>query len=194
MKTAVLFPGIGYTCDKPLLYYAGKLAASCGYRVLPLSYGGFPSNVRGDLEKMKLCLDMARQQAAEQLSEVDWSACEDILFISKSVGTLTAALYAGEHRIPARHLLLTPLKETIDFLPADAEAAVFHGTADPWQKTEPLTAVCAARGIVPHLTPGANHSLETGDLETDLRTLAETVRTAREFILTGPASPAEANS
>jgi phosphoglycolate phosphatase len=25
-KIAVIFPGIGYTCDKPLLYYAGKFA------------------------------------------------------------------------------------------------------------------------------------------------------------------------
>ena len=24
-KIAVLFPGIGYTCDKPLLYYSAKL-------------------------------------------------------------------------------------------------------------------------------------------------------------------------
>ena len=28
MKLAVLFPGIGYTVTKPLLYYAGRLAAS----------------------------------------------------------------------------------------------------------------------------------------------------------------------
>lgn len=30
-KIAVLFPGIGYTCDKPLLYYTGKLAVARGY-------------------------------------------------------------------------------------------------------------------------------------------------------------------
>lgn len=32
-KIAVLFPGIGYTCDKPLLYYSAKLAAEKGYEV-----------------------------------------------------------------------------------------------------------------------------------------------------------------
>ena len=29
-KLAVIFPGIGYTKDKPLLYYAGKLAKAAG--------------------------------------------------------------------------------------------------------------------------------------------------------------------
>ena len=29
-KIAVFFPGIGYTCDKPLLYYSAKLAAAKG--------------------------------------------------------------------------------------------------------------------------------------------------------------------
>lgn len=32
-KIAVPFPGIGYTCDKPLLYYSGKLAEKYGYQV-----------------------------------------------------------------------------------------------------------------------------------------------------------------
>ena len=31
MKLVVCFPGIGYHCDKPLLYYSRKLAATAGY-------------------------------------------------------------------------------------------------------------------------------------------------------------------
>lgn len=30
MKLVVCFPGIGYHCDKPLLYYSRKLAACAG--------------------------------------------------------------------------------------------------------------------------------------------------------------------
>ena len=30
-KLAVFFPGIGYTADKPLLYYSRKLAAELDY-------------------------------------------------------------------------------------------------------------------------------------------------------------------
>ena len=42
-KIACLFPGIGYTCDKPLLYYSGKMFASLGWKVVPVPYSGFPS-------------------------------------------------------------------------------------------------------------------------------------------------------
>ena len=39
MKAAVFFPGIGYHCDKPLLYYSRKLAQECGYEeTIALSY------------------------------------------------------------------------------------------------------------------------------------------------------------
>ena len=52
---AVLFPGIGYTCDKPLLYYTGKQLQGLGYEVIRLSYSGFPANVKGDEAKMRQC-------------------------------------------------------------------------------------------------------------------------------------------
>ena len=38
-KTAVIFPGIGYHTDKPLLYYSRKIAASQGYNVIEVPYG-----------------------------------------------------------------------------------------------------------------------------------------------------------
>ena len=45
MKICVLFPGIGYTNDRPLLYYSGKLASSLGYTVIRSDYTGFPKDV-----------------------------------------------------------------------------------------------------------------------------------------------------
>jgi hypothetical protein len=45
-KIAVLFPGIGYTCDKPLLYYTGKLAVARGYKLVKVEYGNFPSGIK----------------------------------------------------------------------------------------------------------------------------------------------------
>ncbi len=38
-KLLVVFPGIGYHCDKPLLYYGRKTAAEAGYdEVINISY------------------------------------------------------------------------------------------------------------------------------------------------------------
>ena len=54
MKAAVFFPGIGYHCDKPLLYYSRKLAQECGYEeTIALSYNYDGGNIRGNEEKMQ---------------------------------------------------------------------------------------------------------------------------------------------
>ena len=52
-KAAVLFPGIGYHTDKPLLYYSKKIAAEHGYEIIEVPYGKFPKGVKGSREKME---------------------------------------------------------------------------------------------------------------------------------------------
>ena len=59
MKAAVFFPGIGYYCDKPLLYYSRKLAQECGYEeTIALSYNYDGGNIRGNEEKMQQAKDV----------------------------------------------------------------------------------------------------------------------------------------
>lgn len=41
-KLAVLFPGIGYHCDKPLLYYSKKCLSAYGYEIIEVNYKHFP--------------------------------------------------------------------------------------------------------------------------------------------------------
>ena len=98
MKLAVFFPGIGYTCDKPLLYYGAKLAMERGYEIIRVQYGNFPPNVKGDAAKMYQCYVSAREQAEGILRDVDWELYSDIVFFSKSVGTTVALSYAAEIR------------------------------------------------------------------------------------------------
>ena len=74
MKLAVLFPGIGYTCARPLLYYAGKLAAQRGYEVLAVDYGELPRDVKGSSERMRLAFDIACRRAGAALGRVEWAA------------------------------------------------------------------------------------------------------------------------
>ena len=69
-KLAVLFPGIGYTMDRPLLHFCRRIAANHGYEIKQLHFTGFPSDVRGDREKMELCYILARVQTRDQLLTV----------------------------------------------------------------------------------------------------------------------------
>ena len=68
-KIACLFPGIGYTCDKPLLYYSWKLLKGLGWEVVPVPYTGFPADVKGHPEKMRQAAQTALEQAEEILRE-----------------------------------------------------------------------------------------------------------------------------
>ena len=53
MKLAVIFPGIGYHTDKPLLYYGKKAAGALGYEIVEAPYGNFEKNIKGSAEKME---------------------------------------------------------------------------------------------------------------------------------------------
>ena len=100
-KLAVFFPGIGYTVDKPLLYYGRKLAAARDYEVRPLPYGGFPPKVMGDKARMAESFALARGQAAGMLADVDLRAYDDVVFFGKSIGTVVAAEYAASSEAAA---------------------------------------------------------------------------------------------
>ena len=179
-KLAVILPGIGYTCDRPLLYYSGKLAQGLGWEVVRVPYGGFPEKVRGDLEKMRQSADMALSQTEEMLKNIDWDQYGQILFIAKSVGTVVAAAYAHAHKIPCRHILFTPVEAT--FAVPVKNAVAFHGTADPWAATETLKRLCREANVPLHITENANHSLETGDVLLDIRNLQTVMKQAEAFM------------
>ena len=86
MKLAVVFPGIGYHADKPLLYYSKKLAAQAGWQVVEVAYGAFPDRVKGDRAKMEESFRIAMEGAEKTLAGLDQTG--PLLFLSKSVGTI----------------------------------------------------------------------------------------------------------
>ena len=188
MSTAIacLFPGIGYTCDKPLLYYSWKLLKGLGWEVVPVPYTGFPAGVKGNEEKMQQAAHMALEQAEEMLHDIEWNDYSDILLIGKSVGTVVCAAYAQRHRLPCRQILFTPVEETFRF--AGRESVVFHGTADPWADTKAIETCCRRMDIPLYETENANHSLETGDVDADIKTMRKTMKIVKAYAETGEGS------
>ena len=180
-KIVCLFPGIGYTCDKPLLYYSWKLLKGLDREVVPVPYTGFPSGVKGNPEKMRQAAEMALEQAEEILKDVVWSDYGDILLIGKSVGTVVCAAYARRHGLKCRQVLFTPVEETFRY--AGRESVAFHGTADPWADTKAIRECCRRMDIPLYETEGANHSLETGDVDFDIKTMRKTMKIVRAYAL-----------
>ena len=179
-KIAVIFPGVGYHVDKPLLYYSRKLADQYGYEIACADYGKLPSGIKGDMKKMYAAYEQALAHVTEGLSDIDFHAYDHVLFISKSIGTAVAASYDAKYGIGAGHIYYTPVEAS--FQAIGTEGIVFHGTGDDWAKTEVISAECEKRGLPLYLTEHANHSMETGDALQDLEILKTIMEKTEQYI------------
>lgn len=198
-KAAILLPGIGYTIDRSLLYYAGKIAQADGYKLIPVPYTGFQKGIKGNSAKMREAFEHALAEAEKiltpQLIEnglldphglTKTAETADILFISKSIGTAVAAEYECRHELNARNVYYTPLGET--FRPVrrggyGSDGIAFHGTADPWAGDEEIICPCRELQIPLNLIPDANHSLETGDVLKDVSRLGDIMEKTANYIV-----------
>ncbi len=180
-KLMVCFPGIGYHCDKPLLYYGRSIARELGYTdYRNISYSYQAGNIRGNEEKMKEAYEALFSQAEKELGDMDWRQYEDVLFISKSIGTIIAASYAQMYGLKrAAHILYTPLAQTYLFAPDNAVA--FIGTADPWSDTDEIIRLSDANHIPIAVYEGCNHSLECADTLRNMENLKDIMQRTREF-------------
>ncbi len=185
-KLLVVFPGIGYHCDKPLLYYGRKTAAEAGYdEVINISYSCPVQNIRGDKEKMRQAFDAMYAQAKESLSGVAFDEYADVIFMSKSIGTVIAAAYEKEYEIKdVRHVLYTPLAETIEVLNGEKniDAIAFIGSDDPWSDVPKVVEMAKKQGIPMHLYEGVNHSLEGKNTLENIEILGKVMKKTKHFI------------
>lgn len=180
-KIAVCFPGIGYHCDKPLLYYSRSIARKLGYEnSRNISYTYKAGNIRGNDAKMKEAYEALSQQAEAALADIDWAEHDDVLFVSKSIGTILAASYAQKHGLAyARHVLYTPLAQTFLFAPDDAIG--FIGTADPWSCVDEIVRLSEKNHIPLSVYEGCNHSLECEDTLRNLEILTDVMQKTMDF-------------
>ncbi len=176
-KLAVLFPGIGYTCARPLLYYTGSMAAQTGYEVLRLDYGSDIHSFKGRTpEEMKPITKLALSRTLEKLQGIPWKEYDSLLFIAKSIGTMVSCKVEEILEISPRpfQFLITPIPDTIPLL-GDIWGLFFSGTADPYISSD-LVREAAKRW--PEKTggifEGCNHSLEKpGDTLLGLQNLIQ---------------------
>lgn len=162
-RLAVLFPGVGYTCTKPLLYYTASAAKDHGYEILKLDYGQDIHTFRGrtqeDLEPVG---KLALKRTLRQLNDIRFADYDKIIFISKSIGTVIACEAEKQLQLTGKvqHFLMTPIPTTIPYL-KNVNGIFFSGTADPYI---PESTVRKAAKCYPAKTggifEGCNHSLE----------------------------------
>ncbi len=179
-KIAVFFPGIGYHADKPLLYYARKMAGEWGYEENLVSYSYEGKNIKGNPKLMREAFEILYEQAESQLSGIEWKNYDDILFVSKSIGTVIAVRYAIRHQLLCRNIYYTPMEQT--FCEEMPGGVAFSGWKDPWVEPGQVRDLCVRYRIPLHVYDGANHSLETGNTLDNLRILEDVMEKSRQYL------------
>lgn len=179
-KLAVIFPGIGYHKDKPLLYYASKLVQSLGYDVINIEYHDIPQIKKGDTVMMKKAADIPFVQAQEQLQNVSFADYDDVLFIGKSIGTVVMARYLSEHEINVKQIWYTPIEAAFSF--SSQNVVAFIGDEDPWSDVEKIKTMAQAQGIKLYTYPHCNHSLECEVVDRNIANLREVMHITECFI------------
>ena len=198
-KIAVIFPGIGYHSDKPLLYYSKKIARQHGYRIVEVQFHGLDKSVLLGMDKITIpsaedhearrkmmeAFGTATREAEEQLEGIDFSEYEDIMFVSKSIGTVAASVFAAREHVPARQVYFTPLEQTFSLI-EEGNGLVFFGTDDPFIDTARIEELCRDKKLAYRIFDGGNHSIETGDLQTDLKNMVDVIEETENFLVGSP--------
>lgn len=177
-KLAVFFPGRNYSCDKPLLYYAIKVFASRGYEVVRLNYNYI---LKGEKDDIGGLIDEAKSHVEKILNRIDFSELHDVVFVSKSMGTALAGAYAKEHNIKARHIYLTPVKESMRYMEGES-CMVISGKEDGILDARKLRIYCVEQDISLKQFDDVGHSLEhENDINVTFAILMVIVRMYMEF-------------
>lgn len=161
-KMIVLFPGGNYGVDCPLLYYAGFMYEVAGYtKVKICSYGDTDFSSVSFEEYVKLCFDNVKKQ----LPRCMFDGCDEIIFASKSIGTVFAAAIEDEYHLSnVMHIMLTPIDLTMEYIQKKRSIkCIVTGTCDNKINHEQLKELCKNHEYPLVEIEGVGHRLEVKD-------------------------------
>lgn len=170
-KLAVILPGLGYHCDKPLLYYTKKYLKTKSYDIEEITYHDLPQWKKDSLPQIG---KIVVQQACEAFEKISVKDYNEIVFVSKSIGSVAACYLSQTVDIDWKHICFTPVDLTIPLLET-GHMTIFSGTDDPLVDGSHLERVCKEKKIPLHRIKHGNHSLETGDVLYDIRQLKDII-------------------
>lgn len=185
-KLAVFFPGRRYGVDCPLLYYSDFICKGRGYETIYLHYAMHRE------EKAEAAISEEIEKAWKyvwmRLKEMPVEEYEDIVFVSKSIGTVLASMAQTERSMRVRNLYFTPLEPTIPYLMEKRlnraeDNLVIAGTKDRFLEAERLQQICDSENIKLRQFEGLGHSMETEEIVGTIEVMKEIMEEVGQFIL-----------
>lgn len=182
-KLAVIFPGIRYSSECPLLYYAQSLCRRKGYEILPLYYSFRQDAVLPPELALEQFVRETQENIFRLLHEAMKNQYTDLVFISKSIGTVLAGMAEQELKEKPRQFLMTPLDQTFPYMRGMGERAeAVLGTEDSNLSGDVLKKFCQEEKIPFTLYEGVGHRLEAEEADETLRILGDILQKLQNFL------------
>ena len=186
---AILLPGIGYTCDMPLFYYAQNLLVAAGADVLRVEYTyGRRSDFR-DLPATEQLRWLLADATAAQRAGLAQRGYQDLTLIGKSLGTLAMGHLLTAQDVPTaatRAVWLTSLlreerlREQVRRYAGRSLFAI--GAADPHDDPTYLAAMRTTPGGAV-VVEGAGHGLDAwSDVVASIHPVTPVIRALQDFL------------
>ena len=136
------FPGRRYGVDCPSLYYAESICREKGYDTLLMHYSEYRD--KKDMITIEENIRQTLSYVRGRIKEKDLASYDEILFVSKSLGTVSAGWLADalekEKRVKPgtiRHIFMTPLEQTFPYMRKE-NCIVISGELDHYLERKKL--------------------------------------------------------
>jgi len=155
---AVIVPGTGYTCKEELLVGCAKRYESFGYDILKIDFSEIPFI---EIETIEKAIETAKTVILRQLKKLDLKNYDDVVFISKSFGTVCAGWLEEYLMIMPQQLFLTPVEEALSYIKKSSRViGMVVGTEDNHINYNFLKSYCSKRNIPCLVFDGVGHNLK----------------------------------
>ncbi|MBR6229700.1 MAG: GNAT family N-acetyltransferase [Eubacterium sp.] len=171
----VLFPGIRYSVDSPLLYYTRVAYSYAGYEVIAIDDYGVKSG-----DDLGAYADQAVKTLTKRLKDVSFEEYAHVVFAEKSVGTVIGPMLEDAMGLKnVFHIVYTPLEAIYSYLkPERRILGIAAGTTDKHIEIKALRAACKKLEIPLVEIKNGGHRLEAGkDVTKDISAVAQVIAT-----------------
>ncbi len=188
-EVALIFPGLAYNSNMPLLHYSIETILTSGINVLTVDYD-YSNNPEFLKQVQSTRSDWLIEDVESAFNVITEEENQKVVCLTgKSLGTIALGhlLETHEELRDAKTIWLTPLIKNPQLLEQMLkymkDAVLVIGTEDPQydrDTVDRLNASTQLRGII---IDGANHSLEIeGDVTQSLRVLMQIVAILQQFL------------
>jgi hypothetical protein len=188
-EVALVFPGLAYDSNMPLLHYSIETIIASGINVLTVDYD-YSNNPEFLKQSQMTRSDWLIEDVESALKIITEEENQEVVCLTgKSLGTLALGylLETHENLRDAKTIWLTPLiknPELLEQMLAHMKDAVMViGTKDPHYDRDIVDRLNSSTQLSGIIVDGANHSLEIkGDVTQSLRVLMQIVSILQQFL------------